>query len=234
MPDNALVLDVGCGSAAWARAFAKQHPASKVLAIDITPLAHLDLLPNNCEFRQVDVEQQWPFDKFCFDYIHVRMLTYAIRDWETFLLRCSCCLKPGGWIELNDTTAPYRAHNPAANVLNSKFLNWSCLFEMNREQAGFDARASLRHQDRLRLLGFINTKYTPLRWPAHPSWPTDERDKQIGALTFKNFKTLLEVAGHRLLCAAYQMKTEEAKRAVADVIEDLEKNAIVNKYYLPL
>ena len=103
------MLDAGSGSGTWALAFAQENPGATVIAADITKPNPADS-PSNVAFQEVNLERPWPFAEQ-FDFIHVRMMTIALHDWPTFLTQSRKYLKPGGWLEIDDTKMPYRSGN---------------------------------------------------------------------------------------------------------------------------
>lgn len=54
----------------------------------------------NVEFLIEDAEDEWIGSKY--DYIHIRMLSGAIKDWPALLEKAFNHLNPGGWIELTE------------------------------------------------------------------------------------------------------------------------------------
>ena len=44
--------------------------------------------PSNLEFQVDDIEDEWLYNPESFDYIHIRYMGSAIRDWRKLLGRC--------------------------------------------------------------------------------------------------------------------------------------------------
>src|ERR1700759_2500089 len=78
--DVQRVLDIGTGTGIWAIDFADQHPSASVIGTDIAGVQP-QWVPPNCQFQVDDAEEQWTFQKNSFDYIHLRDLYHAIRNW---------------------------------------------------------------------------------------------------------------------------------------------------------
>ncbi|KXH44120.1 hypothetical protein CSIM01_04424 [Colletotrichum simmondsii] len=73
------VLDIGTGSGIWAVDFAVEHPESEI----------------------DDIEEAWAFSK-PFDYIHSRLMTSSIGDWQEYIQKCFDNLNPNGYLELDE------------------------------------------------------------------------------------------------------------------------------------
>lgn len=192
LPDlapSASVLDIGCGSGIWARAYATAHPEADVSAFDIAP-PRLASSPTNLTVMHGDAEHDWPTHDTRFDLIHVRVLTLAIRDWRRFFARCWEGLKPGGWLEVEDTSTPYVAENPRTNCHSSMFIRLGFLFQHGVSLRGVDMAAPHYHVDRLRAQGFEDVQQDVYKWPANGEWPSDARSKEIGRLVSEDWESM--------------------------------------------
>ncbi|KAF8858394.1 TAM domain methyltransferase [Acephala macrosclerotiorum] len=106
------VLDVGTGTGIWAIDFADMHPESHILGSDLSPIQP-QWLPPNLEFIVDDAEDEWIGQKY--DYIHIRMLAGAIKDWPNLLARAFAHLNPGGYIECTEFEVWVRDFEKPAN-----------------------------------------------------------------------------------------------------------------------
>ncbi|RPA80085.1 S-adenosyl-L-methionine-dependent methyltransferase [Ascobolus immersus RN42] len=101
-------LDLGTGTGIWAVEFADSYPKWSVLGTDLSPIQPT-YLPPNCKFELEDFEQPWTLNiEKQFDFIHIRYLVGAVKDWKSFLQKCFAYVKPGGFIEISelDITRP--------------------------------------------------------------------------------------------------------------------------------
>lgn len=85
--DPRTALDLGTGTGIWAMQFADEHPNCSVIAVDISPIQPTEV-PLNLEFQLADIEDEWTFQPESFDYIHVRYMAPAVRNWPKLLRRC--------------------------------------------------------------------------------------------------------------------------------------------------
>lgn len=108
-------LDLGCGTGIWAIDFADMHPDCEVIGMGmfkttriITLLCSLNVgctnicffdyidlspiqpswTPPNVRFEVDDYEDEWLYGKNKFDYIHLRSLTGAVKNWPKLLKNC--------------------------------------------------------------------------------------------------------------------------------------------------
>ncbi|KAL8722843.1 MAG: hypothetical protein Q9225_000730 [Loekoesia sp. 1 TL-2023] len=228
--DAGFVLDIGCGTGAWALAIANKFPSSKIIATDLTPPKITP--PRNLQIVESDADKQWTFNER-FGFIHGRMLTSGIHDWPTLLSQCWEYLEPGGWLELLDVCHPFRAQDHAYDNESSNFIKWGHVAEKCWEMRGLDYRATTKHQERLRKLGFISIREEELIWPLG-EWSDSAQERLIGKLTLDNFSTFLATAGVGIITQDPRISTQEAEKLVADAKQDLMDNCHTKRFYLTM
>ena len=229
VPDSLdLILDIGCGTGAWAFAMAQERPSSQIVAVDLTP-PDITTSPNITVLK-LDAEKEWGFERK-FGYIHGRMLTSGIHDWPTLLSRCWDNLKAGGWVELQDVCHPFRAEDPIADNDSSKFIKWGQIAERCWAINGLDYRTTTKHVRRLRGLGFVDIHEEEWKWPLG-EWSKIEQERRIGALTLNNFTTFLSTAGIDIIAQDPRIDAKTAREIVADAQRDLTENCCTKRYYL--
>ena len=129
----AQVLDLGCGTGIWASQFAIENPNSKVLGVDINPPlvddARINIRPPDCSFVVADIEQGWDFSSSKIDYIYMRMIMLAIKDWPALLKKAFIHMNPGGQIEIFDGLMDIKADD-GSTPDNSAAIFW---FQLSKE-----------------------------------------------------------------------------------------------------
>ncbi|KAI9360847.1 hypothetical protein DFJ73DRAFT_793443 [Zopfochytrium polystomum] len=98
------VLDMGCGSGAWAADVAKTYPGVEVVGADIVDVVSEKSLPN-FTFEIQDVVKGTSFPDNHFDFVYQRLLFLAIphSKWPDVVKELKRITKPGGYVELVET-----------------------------------------------------------------------------------------------------------------------------------
>ncbi|KAJ6550417.1 S-adenosyl-L-methionine-dependent methyltransferase [Mycena vulgaris] len=95
------ILELGCGSGAWAIQAAATFPYARVLAVDAAPLPDR-ILPANVDFELVDLSMDLGFELETFDIVHARMVMGHVVNGENALKQAAKLVKPGGLLLLED------------------------------------------------------------------------------------------------------------------------------------
>ncbi|KAF4336087.1 phosphoethanolamine n-methyltransferase 3 [Fusarium beomiforme] len=105
--DAQKVLDVGTGTGLflgiWAIDYADEHPNTAVIGTDLSAVQP-DWVPPNLKFEIDDCTKPWTWDANTFDFVHMRYLFGAIRDWTALFKEAYNVVKPGGWVESEPMT----------------------------------------------------------------------------------------------------------------------------------
>ncbi len=121
----ASILDVGSGTGRWAMEMAAYFPDANVIGVDLVnqevaaSLGHgLDQRPDNYVFVQGNVLNGLPFADNSFDFVHMRLLLFAIPPdkWPLVARELVRVTRPGGWVESIET-GPQRNGGPAMDTL---------------------------------------------------------------------------------------------------------------------
>ena len=137
------IVDVGCGPGEWVLAIARQHPACRVVGLDISQrmityaraCAQVQRLPN-AHFEVANACEALPFPNNSCDLIHARLVTgfLSTTTWPGFLKECFRILRPGGILcnieleNMGDTNSPALTHYNSL-LVQSMRLGQRCFTE---------------------------------------------------------------------------------------------------------
>jgi SAM-dependent methyltransferase len=175
------VLDIGCGTGAWAIEFAEAHPDTRVIGVDLSPIQP-NVVPPNVEFIVDDMTAPWIFDHK-FDYIHSRAITIGVKDWELLINEVWRYLEPGGWVEFQEYHAPFLSDDGTIERCPD-FERWNMEFLEAARKAGTTLDAILQAPGLLDKRGFVGVDTASTKWPVGP-WAKGRREKRIGDLCLR-------------------------------------------------
>ncbi|KAF9767275.1 hypothetical protein IL306_000179 [Fusarium sp. DS 682] len=78
--------------------YADEYPNSFVIGTDLSAVQP-DWVPPNLKFEIDDCTKPWTWDANTFDFVHMRYLFGAIKDWKALFKEAYNAVKPGGWVE---------------------------------------------------------------------------------------------------------------------------------------
>ncbi|KAF4121346.1 Methyltransferase domain, partial [Geosmithia morbida] len=132
--DLQKVLDVGSGDGIWAIDYADENPNTEVIGTDLSPMQP-KWVPPNVKFELDDATQPWTWPDNEFDFVHMRFLNGAIRDWPALFREAFRCCKPGGYIESGEFDPRYYCDDGTADD-NETIKTWNRVFEEGEKRLG--------------------------------------------------------------------------------------------------
>jgi len=178
--DPHRVLDIGCGNGIWTIDFADAYPSASVTGIDLSPVQP-HVVPPNCRFEVDDInadDSTFGLGDDVFDFIHIRMLTGSVPNWDIFYRKCLKALRPGGWIEQLEMSTHTKSDDGTVTP-DMPFTRWAELFVKLGDMTGKTFGACEIAREGIEKAGFANVTEEKYKIPIGP-WAKDERLKEWG------------------------------------------------------
>ncbi|KAI3556244.1 hypothetical protein CABS02_03527 [Colletotrichum abscissum] len=225
------VLDIGTGTGIWALDFGDEHPEAErgirqVIAVDLSPTMPT-YVPPNVRFQVTDAEDPWTYSR-PFQYIHSRVITSGISDWQKYLKNCYDFLEPGGWVEVQEIDL-YPASDDGTLRPDSALQTWANLLAEASVILGrpFPDVASLKQV--MMEAGFVDVQMTRTKWPINP-WPRDYKWKEIGIWNSENLRTGIEGFSMAALTRGHKWSRDQVDLFLVQVRRDI-KDRMIHGYW---
>ncbi|KAF6820959.1 methyltransferase domain-containing protein [Colletotrichum sojae] len=169
------ILDIGTGTGAWAIDMGDEYPGAEVIGNDLSPIQP-EYLPPNVRFIIDDAEAEWLHPDNSVDFVHLRHMAPAIKDWPRLLAQAYRVLKPGGWIELQELNAKFNCDDGTMSP-DCSLTRLIGHIRAGLASFGIDLFAADSNPQRLQAAGFGGTfqdvrKLPVGNWPRHPEMKT--------------------------------------------------------------
>ncbi|KAF3803983.1 Secondary metabolism regulator LAE1 [Colletotrichum gloeosporioides] len=217
------ILDIGTGTGIWAIDMGDEYPEAEITGIDLSPIQP-SYVPPNVHFIVDDVEAEWLYPDNSIDYIHLRHMSPAIRDWTKVLDQAYRVLKPGGWIELQEMWWFYHCDDgtmPEDYALTKMIkLIWDGL-----EKFGIDRNLPNSYSGRIEEAGFVNQVRDKVKVP-FGGWPKRPDLRMIGSYCAAVVYDGLYTINHGPLTKGLGWTTEEVEVFLMEIRKDLLNTSI--------
>ncbi|KAK1767606.1 S-adenosyl-L-methionine-dependent methyltransferase [Phialemonium atrogriseum] len=183
-PNGLKILDIGTGTGIWPIHVGDEHPeASLIVGNDLSAIQP-KWTPPNVKFIVDDVELDW-IETETYDYIHCRYMAGSIRDWPRLVRQIYDNLKPGGWVEFQESANTMYSEDGSLASDNMMVKMMDGLMEAcDKIGRTLDPAPSMKSW--AETAGFANVKEQRFKIPVG-SWPKDPRLKEIGSFMVYNF-----------------------------------------------
>ncbi|KAK5163461.1 uncharacterized protein LTR77_010643 [Saxophila tyrrhenica] len=213
------VIDLGCGTGAWALEFAAAYPSVHVRGVDLKPLQPTSH-PSNVEFLVDDItyDSAWASPSAAaqqYDLIHSRSMSSGIKSWPALISKCWEHLRPGGWLEFQEFHLPMRCDDDS--MAGTAFERWNQLLVEASGKVGVKLDGGFAEVPRLlQGAGFAGMGRKALKWPVGP-WPKDDRMKEVGRMFRADLSVVLEGVSIGLFTKALGWEPEAVRELWKEV-----------------
>ncbi|KAI5468173.1 S-adenosyl-L-methionine-dependent methyltransferase [Mariannaea sp. PMI_226] len=192
--DVQRVLDVGTGSGIWAIDFADQYPSAEVTGTDLSP-CQPKWIPPNVRFEIDDATENWTWKDNTFDFIHIRYLFGAVKDWTALFKEAYRCCVPGGWMQSGEADIEFRSDD---GTVDQEPVLKLCkkLYDDGGAAMGRPFFVHDIQQKAVEEAGFVDIKTVDYKIPIG-DWPKDPKLAEVGRfvkLTLEN-----DIEGYTLM-----------------------------------
>ncbi|GAB1316935.1 mRNA 3 end-processing YTH1 [Madurella fahalii] len=183
-PDGKRILDIGTGTGIWPIHLGDLYPnASLIVGKDLSGIQP-QWVPPNVRFIVDDVELDW-VEPEPYDYIHCRYMAGSIRDWPRLVRQIYDNLKPGGWVEFQESANTIYSEDGTFKPENALGQMMRGLMEAcDKIGRTLDPAPSMKKWTEE--AGFEKVTEKRFKLPVG-SWPKDPRLKEIGTFMTVNF-----------------------------------------------
>ncbi|KAM7195522.1 Trans-aconitate 2-methyltransferase [Rhypophila sp. PSN 637] len=174
------VIDVGTGTGIWAIEMGEQFPGSEVLGLDLSPIQP-QWVPPNVRFVIDDVEDEWASGGG-WDFVHFRSMALVLRDLQRAVDQSFRHLKPGGWIEFQESHGLPQCDDGTMNPETDFATQYYNLCQEAMSKFGMDLSIGASVGEYLTRAGFVNVSVIKKKAPLG-MWPKDKTMRLIGLYT---------------------------------------------------
>ncbi|PGG95279.1 hypothetical protein AJ79_10145 [Helicocarpus griseus UAMH5409] len=182
-PEGKSILDIGTGTGKWSIEMGDMYTSADMTGVDLSPIQPR-WTPPNVKFIVEDIEDDW-IDSEKYDFIHCRYMMGSIKDWPKLIRKFYEHLKPGGFVEFNDSSIPiYSEDGTVTPDYKVSEMLQSLAAASDKIGLNMDPAPSLKGW--VEDAGFINVEQKILRLPIG-TWPKNKRLKLIGAMMASHY-----------------------------------------------
>ncbi|KAM5386936.1 hypothetical protein ACJZ2D_000229 [Fusarium nematophilum] len=226
------VLDIGTGTGIWAIDFADEHPNASVTGTDLSPVQPT-WVPPNLKFEIDDCTKPWTWDEGTHDYVHMRYLFGAIKDWTALFKDAFRVLKPGAWVESCESEPTTHSDDGTVADDGKTALGgtWGKMFVEGGKVTGCSLAVISEdlQMKAIKEAGFVDIQEAVYKVP-FGSWPKDPRLSEIGQFAKMSLESDLVGYSQMIWHQILKWPADEYEVFLMQVRKDL-KNKKLHPYF---
>ncbi|KAK4940353.1 hypothetical protein LTR28_009166, partial [Elasticomyces elasticus] len=178
-PDQARILDLGCGTGFWAMDMGDEYPNAEIIGVDLVNIQPPSIPPATRFRIPFDYESPWALGRDSWDLIHLQLGCGSVASWPDLLYKIFTHLKPGvGCFELVEIDYKPRCDDGTL-APDSPLVQWYNYLE---DATGRASRPIAYPQNMRQMLtgaGFTDIEHKTIALP-YNEWPVDPHQKELG------------------------------------------------------
>ncbi|QPC64428.1 hypothetical protein HYE67_006659 [Fusarium culmorum] len=171
------VLDVGTGTDLQVSEFADRFPNVEIVGTDLSP-CQPEWVPPNVRFEIDDAVLSWTWEPNEFDFIHIRYLFGAIKDWSALFKEACRCVIPGGWVQSAEADVEFRCDDGSIDM-EPNLKMYKKLFEEGGKVLNTSFFVNDMQVQGFKDAGFEEIRIIDYKLPVG-DWPKDPKLREVG------------------------------------------------------
>ncbi|KAJ5614540.1 Secondary metabolism regulator laeA [Penicillium herquei] len=214
-PDDARILDLGCGTGIWCIEVANKFPNAFVVGTDLAPMQPANK-PKNVDFHApMDFEGPWAMGEDSWDLIHLQMGAGSVQSWASLYRRIFAHLRPGAWFEQVEIDFEPRCDDRSLSGLALR--HWYSALKHATESRNRPISHSSRETVRnLQEAGFTEIDHQMVGLPLNP-WHNDEHERKVARWYNLAISESIEPISMAAFHRAYGWSVDKIQRIATDV-----------------
>ncbi|KAF8066918.1 S-adenosyl-L-methionine-dependent methyltransferase [Lyophyllum atratum] len=221
------ILDLGCGTGAWAMDMATDFPHCSVVGADVAPM-DVGLAPENLRIDVCDANKGLTIYKNNqFDLVNARMIAMGIKDYPSLIGEISRTLKTGGFLQLQEWDFFVVDEQKTTIGSESWFGRWCAALRHGLAARSASINAAEGLDGMIKVQGTFDAIHQHNVWmPIGPCFPKDTAEGMrlnlVGEFMRENVKTFIKngrtlIVGSGMSAEEYNTLALNATKEVQDV-----------------